>query len=109
MQLDTVFYLILAGGQKPVKVELVDQAFRIYKTPKTPAHASIRAWADGWSTFGASQFSTATFTPNPSTRPPFPNRTKLSPLKRRYFKAQPRSFGQNLKPFWFQDRISLRS
>ncbi|KDR71761.1 hypothetical protein GALMADRAFT_159184 [Galerina marginata CBS 339.88] len=52
LTMDTLFYLVLAGGQKPMKIGLVNRALRIYKTRKAPVHASIRAWADGWSTFG---------------------------------------------------------
>jgi hypothetical protein len=49
--MDTLFYLILSRGQKTMKIGLVNQALRIYKSRKAPVHASIRAWADGWGTF----------------------------------------------------------
>ncbi|KAF8962885.1 hypothetical protein BDZ97DRAFT_1076814 [Flammula alnicola] len=52
LTMDTLFYLVLAGGRKPMKIGLVNRALRIYKTRKAPVHASIRAWTDGWSVFG---------------------------------------------------------
>ncbi len=52
LTMDILFYLVLAGGQKPMKIGLVNRALRIYKIRKAPVHASIRAWADGWSVFG---------------------------------------------------------
>jgi hypothetical protein len=52
LTMDILFYLVLAGSQKPMKIGLVNRALRIYKTRKAPVHASIRAWADGWSVFG---------------------------------------------------------
>ena len=52
LTMDILFYLVLAGGKKPMKIGLVNRALRIYKTRKAPVHASIRAWADGWSVFG---------------------------------------------------------
>ncbi|KAJ6619219.1 hypothetical protein B0H10DRAFT_2027213 [Mycena sp. CBHHK59/15] len=51
LTMDTLFYLVLSRGQKPMKIGLVNRALRIYKTRKAPIHASIRAWADGWGTF----------------------------------------------------------
>jgi len=52
LTMDILFYLVLAGSQKPMKIGLVNRALRIYKTRKAPVHASIRACADGWSVFG---------------------------------------------------------
>ena len=51
LTMDTLFYLVLSRGQKAMKIRLVNHALRIYKARKTPVHASIRAWADGWGTF----------------------------------------------------------
>ena len=51
LTMDTLFYLVLSRGQKAMKIGLVNQALRIYKTRKAPVHDSIRAWADGWGTF----------------------------------------------------------
>jgi len=52
LTMDTLFYLVLAGGQKPMKIGLINRALRIYRARKAPVHASIRAWADGWNVFG---------------------------------------------------------
>ncbi|KAJ7511948.1 hypothetical protein B0H11DRAFT_720183 [Mycena galericulata] len=50
--MDTLFYLVLSRGKKsPMTVGLVNQALRIYKTRKGPAHNSIKTWADGWGVF----------------------------------------------------------
>ncbi|KAJ7511972.1 hypothetical protein B0H11DRAFT_1899464 [Mycena galericulata] len=47
--MDTLFYLVLSRGQKPMTVGLINQALRIYK--KAPVHNSIRTWADDWGVF----------------------------------------------------------
>ena len=52
LTMDTLFYLVLANGQKPMKIGLINRALRIYKTRKAPVHATIRAWADSWNVFG---------------------------------------------------------
>ncbi|KAJ7509210.1 hypothetical protein B0H11DRAFT_2427470, partial [Mycena galericulata] len=49
LTMDTLFYLVLSRGQKPMTVGLINQALRIYK--KAPVHNSIRTWADGWGVF----------------------------------------------------------
>ena len=50
--MDTLFYLVLSRGQTPIKIALVNSALRIYNSRKAPVHASIKAWVDGWGTFG---------------------------------------------------------
>ncbi|KAJ7640907.1 hypothetical protein B0H17DRAFT_1216470 [Mycena rosella] len=52
LTMDTLFYLVLSRGQTPIKIALVNSALRIYNSRKAPVHASIKAWVDGWGTFG---------------------------------------------------------
>ncbi|KAJ7282402.1 hypothetical protein C8J57DRAFT_45050 [Mycena rebaudengoi] len=52
LTMDTLFYLVLSRGQTPIKIALVNSALRIYNRRKAPVHASIKAWVDGWGTFG---------------------------------------------------------
>ncbi|KAJ6454332.1 hypothetical protein C8R45DRAFT_1082737 [Mycena sanguinolenta] len=52
LTMDTLFYLVLSRGQAPIKIALVNSALRIYNSRKAPVHASIKAWVDGWGTFG---------------------------------------------------------
>ncbi|KAF8064235.1 hypothetical protein FPV67DRAFT_1671980 [Lyophyllum atratum] len=51
LTMDTLFYLVLARGQIPMKISLINRALQIYKIRKAPVHASITAWADGWGVF----------------------------------------------------------
>ncbi|KAJ7264102.1 hypothetical protein B0H12DRAFT_1230840 [Mycena haematopus] len=52
LTMDTLFYLVLSRGQIPIKIALINSALRIYNRRKAPVHASIKAWVDGWGTFG---------------------------------------------------------
>ncbi|KAJ6555941.1 hypothetical protein B0H19DRAFT_1151603 [Mycena capillaripes] len=52
LTMDTLFYLVLSRGHTPIKIALVNSALRIYNRRKAPVHASIKAWVDGWGTFG---------------------------------------------------------
>ncbi|KAJ6447859.1 hypothetical protein C8R45DRAFT_1115655 [Mycena sanguinolenta] len=52
LTMDTLFYLVLSRGQTLIKIALVNRALRIYNSRKAPVHASIKAWVDGWGTFG---------------------------------------------------------
>ncbi|KAF8146100.1 hypothetical protein K438DRAFT_1870589 [Mycena galopus ATCC 62051] len=51
LTMDTLFYLALSRGQPPIKIRLINQALRVYKSRKAPVHSSIRTWADGLGTF----------------------------------------------------------
>ncbi|KAJ7709409.1 hypothetical protein B0H16DRAFT_1745808 [Mycena metata] len=52
LTMDILFYLVLSRAQTPIKIALMNSALRIYNSRKTTVHASIKAWVDGWGTFG---------------------------------------------------------